>query len=98
MSAGAKVLPSDWAISPVGIGVVSFLCGITLLMRERQVPSELREETIERLLEGDLVVAQCDQPPDDLGKLAKAVERLDSLKLLDETAPDKAPAKTRVGR
>ncbi len=98
MSAGAKVLPGDWAISPVGIGAVSFLCGIALLMRERLVPSEVREETINRLLEGDLVVDQRDQPSDDLGQLGKAVERLDSLKLLDQPAPDKAPAKTRVGR
>lgn len=94
MSAGARVMPGEWVVSPVGIGAASFLFGITLLMRERYVPADVREQVVERLLEDTVVEAQ-DTPHTDASAMGtNSIERVRSLKLLADTAPltEKEPA------
>jgi len=83
MSAGAKMIPGSMALSPVGVGATCFLFGITLLLRERRFPRELRNETVERLLED--TGATTEEESDFDVRTTKSIERLQALQLLTET-------------
>lgn len=83
MSAGAKMMPGSMALSPVGVGATCFLFGITLLLRERRLPRELRDETVERLLEDTR--ATTEEESDFEVRTTKSIERLQALQLLTET-------------
>lgn len=87
MSAGSRILPDSLAISPVAVGAVLFLFGVTLLLRERRFPSHMREAAVGRLLE--------DARPstDDLDDVhaidaSPSIERLRALEALSETDPN----------
>lgn len=86
MSAGSRILPDSLAISPVAVGAVLFLFGVTLLLRERRFPSHMREAAVGRLLEDarptteDLDDVHLDASP--------SIERLRALEALSETDPN----------
>lgn len=96
MSAGAKVMPGSLALSPVGVGATCFLFGITLLLRERRFPDDLRDEAVERLLEN--TPATTDEASEVDIRTANSIERLRALQLLAETQPQESQSKIRVGR
>jgi hypothetical protein len=96
MSAGAKVMPGSMALSPVGVGAICFLFGITLLLRERRLPRELREEAVERLLEETGVQAEGNADTDV--PTQRSVERLRALQLLAETQSQESQSKILADR
>lgn len=95
MSAGAKIIPGSMAFSPVGVGAICFLFGITLLLRERRLPRELRNEAVERLLEDTGVTAE--EGSDAEVRAARSIERLQALQLLAETQSRESQMKIQVG-
>lgn len=72
MSASAQWSTIGWPVSPVGVGAVMFLCGVTLLLRERRIPAEERELTVDRLIEEPI---KNDEPDLTLDRML-AIERL----------------------
>ena len=86
MSAGSKVLPGALAISPVAVGATLFLFGVTLLMRERRLPSHLREAAVGRLLEDPIRPAGGHDGIGDIDA-TPSIERLRALEALTETDP-----------
>ena len=96
MSAGAKMVPGSLVVSPVAVGAACFLFGITLLMRERHLPSRLRAEAVGRLLE-DTDGSAADDDAAVEAQASKTVERLRSLQLLAETQAQQPRPNERVG-
>lgn len=92
MSAGSRILPGSLAISPVAVGAALFLFGVTLLMRERRLPSRLREEAVDRLMEESHRETKDRDDVDEMNTTA-SIERLRALEALSETDP-KAVSKT----
>lgn len=83
MSAGAKVVPASLALSPVAVGAICFLFGITLLVRERRFPSHLRDAAVQRLLEDTQATTQEESEVEI--QTATSIERLRALQLMAET-------------
>jgi hypothetical protein len=92
ISGGAKIMSGALAISPVAVGAVLFLFGVTLLMRERRMPSHLREAAVGRLLEDSNGDTENEDCVDDVDA-TPSIERLRALELLAETDP-KSPSGT----